>query len=117
MGRRTHSTNTVINETHNKDIKQTNNNVENEINHYYEKNEEHNNLYGDKVWGGAVASNGDSNYGTAIYKLQNLNLMGGTLIAAAPPPDDDELMNLGLLTGIAGHALIHKGIEGLRNKK
>ena len=71
--------------------------------------------------------------------------MDGTLIAAAPPPDDDELMNLnfggfggivvdspihyreppvkqelqnlGLITGLATNALIHKGIQGLRNKQ
>lgn len=30
-------------------------------------------MYGDKAYGGGVASNGDSNYGNAVYKLVNLN--------------------------------------------
>merc|ERR1712046_155773 len=70
------STNTYIKETHNKDITQTNNNVENENNHYVEHNTEVNNLNGDKAYGGGVASNGDANYGNAVYKLVNLKNLG-----------------------------------------
>ena len=73
MGHSSSSTNYHLTEVHNKDITQRNNNVENENNHYKETNKIHNNLYGDKAYGGAVASNGDSNYGTATYKLVNLD--------------------------------------------
>jgi len=77
MGHKTHkSTNVKVKETHNKDITQINNNVENEINRYTEHNTEVNTLNGHKAYGGAVYSNGDANYGTAIYKLVNLNSLG-----------------------------------------
>ena len=77
MGGRTHkSTNVHETEIHNKDITQTNNNVENELNHYIEHNTEMNTLNGNKAYGGAVSSNGDANYGDAIYKLVNLNSLG-----------------------------------------
>ena len=33
------------------------------------------------------------------------------------PPVKQELQNLGLITGLATNALIHKGIQGLRNKQ
>ena len=74
MGHKTHkSTNVHETEIHNKDITQTNNNVENEINHFNEHNTEVNTLNGNKAYGGGVMSNGDANYGDAVYKLMNLN--------------------------------------------
>ena len=73
MGGHHHSTNTHVQEDHNKDITQTNNNVETENNHYKEHNTEMNTLNGDKAYGGGAASNGDSNYGNAVYKLVNLD--------------------------------------------
>ena len=73
MGGSSSSTNVHETEIHNNDITQRNNNVENENNHYVEHNTEVNTLVGDKAYGGGVASNGDANYGNAVYKLVNLN--------------------------------------------
>ena len=73
MGGSHHSTNVHETEIHNKDITATTNNVENENNHYKEHNEQHNTLNGDKAYGGGVSTNGDSNYGNAVYKLVNLD--------------------------------------------
>jgi hypothetical protein len=73
MGSHHQSTNVHETEIHNKDITQRNNNVENENNLFKEHNKEKNTLNGDKAYGGGVASNGDSNYGNAVYKLVNLD--------------------------------------------
>jgi len=73
MGSHHQSTNVHETEIHNKDITQRNNNVENENNLYKEHNKEKNTLNGDKAYGGGVVSNGDSNYGNAVYKLVNLD--------------------------------------------
>jgi len=73
MGSHHQSTNVHETEIHNKDITQRNNNVENENNLFKEHNKEKNTLNGDKAYVGGVASNGDSNYGNAVYKLVNLD--------------------------------------------
>ena len=78
-------------EIHNKDITQRKNNVENENPRYKETSGIHNNLYGDKVYGGAVASDGDSN---KHYKLVNLD------------DADLDLQNLGMFGMFAGLANI-----------
>ena len=72
MGGHSSSTNTYEKEIHNKDITQRNNHVESQKDHYVEHNIETNILNGDKAYGGGVATNGDLNLGTAIYKLVNL---------------------------------------------